>query len=171
MVKKIIKVVDVDVAQNEEVTQPIVEVVPMAEEIKDEEVQPIQDDKQNEIKPNEQIVKQTSSAKTTTCEFCNKEMLMKTYKYNHKLQCQGKHKPPPPPPPPSPEPKKKAQRESKPKAKKEEAPKVIENTSKPIFNGLVSFNDAPRVDPYAALRKERLMMQQQRVKSLISQAL
>jgi hypothetical protein len=108
------------------------------------------------------------------CEFCNKEMLMKTYKYNHKLQCQEKHKPPPPPPPPtpqtSPEPKKRVKREVKPKEQKTEVPKVVE-TTKPTFNGVVSFNDGPRVDPYAALWQERLILQQRRVKSLISQAI
>ena len=165
MVKKI-KIVDVEVTQNETEAQPT-EVIedPIVEEIKDEEVQPIEEEKPS---------KQPAAAKTVTCEFCNKEMLMKTYKYNHKLQCQEKHKPPPPPPPPtpqtSPEPKKKVKREVKPKEHKAEVPKVVEST-KPTFNGVVSFNDGPRVDPYAALRQERLILQQRRVKSLISQAI
>lgn len=167
MVKKI-KVVDVDVTQNEAEAKPI-EIIedPIVEEVKDEEIKPIDEEAKpiEEVKPS----KKPAAAKTVTCEFCNKEMLMKTYKYNHKLQCQEKHKPPPIPPPPtpqtSPEPKKRVKKEVKPKE-----PKMVE-TAKPSFNGVVSFNDAPRVDPYAALRQERLILQQRRVKALISQAI
>ena len=102
------------------------------------------------------------------CENCNKEVLMKTYKYSHKKIC--KANPPPPPPIPEPEPKKaRAKRVARPKEQKEEEAPI----PKPEFNGIVSFNElkpAP-IDPYVAMRQERLMVRQQRVKSLISQAI
>jgi hypothetical protein len=185
MVKKI-KVVDV--SHNQEVSQQIENIAPEIEEVKNDEIPVetslIQEDKhtqdeislnqelkQNEIKPVEQKEKKTKSDKTITCEFCNKEMLMKTYKYTHKLSCQTKNGPkvppppptPPPPPPSIPEPKKRVQRQPpKPKEKKEVIPAIAE---KPTVSGIVSFN------PYDALRQERILMQQKRIKSLISQAL
>ena len=122
-----------------------------------------------------------------TCEVCNKSMLVKTFKYSHQKLC----KPEPPPPPPTPEPK--AKRVAKPKAAPETSPnptpqpkpkkvakpaiqskevEEVETQSKPTFTGVVSFKDfQPVVDPYAAMRQQRLIVRQQRVKSLISQAI
>ena len=102
-----------------------------------------------------------------TCENCNKKVLMKTYKYSHQKVCKASNVPPPPPPTPEPEPKK-AKRVSKPKEKKEEQVEV----PKPEFNGVVSFDHMkPVIDPYLAMRQERVLKRQQRVKSLISQAI
>ena len=99
-------------------------------------------------------------------------MLMKTYRYTHKTLCALKHAPPPPPPPPptpKPEPKKRAKRESKPKEVKPIEVKQPEAPQKSQFNGVVSFNDFPRVeDPYGKTTKSKI--RQQRVKSLIFQA-
>ena len=96
-------------------------------------------------------------------------MLMKTYRYTHQKLCKDKNAPPPPPtppppppPPPPPTPEPKPKRASKPKEVKKEAEPM----------GVVSFNEFnPPIDPYRALREQRLLVRQQRVKHLISQAL
>ena len=115
----------------------------------------------------------TPKAQYITCETCNQSILMKTYKYSHKKLCQSKNAPTPPPPPPTPEPepepkKEKPKRMAKPKQKKEEV--VVEPPPEPKFDGRVSFNEL-QPDPYTRMRQERLMIRQQRVKSLISQAI
>ena len=176
MVKKI-KVVDVAQSEETVINQPIEEV---KEEVKqEEETQPIDDKVEEAIveveeKKPKQILKQTIAEKNVTCEFCNKEMLMKTYKYTHKKLCELKHAPPPPPPPPptpEPEPKKRVKREPKPKEVKPIEEKQPEAPQTSQFSGVVSFNDFPRVeDPYQTMRQQRLLVRQQRVKSLISQA-
>lgn len=170
MVKKI-KVVDVAQPEEATVNQPIEEVKEEVTEAVKEEAQPIEDKVEEAVvEVEEKKPKRTVSEKNVTCEFCNKEMLMKTYKYNHKKLCELKHAPAPPPPPPTPEPKKRVKRETKPKEVKpvevkEEAPKTSQ------FNGVVSFNEFPRPeDSYQAMRQQRLLARQQRVKSLISQA-
>ena len=110
------------------------------------------------------------------CEHCNKKMLLKTYKYSHQKVCKATPPPPPPPPtppppppPPTPEPKKsRPPRVSKPKEP------IVAHVAKPIFNNEVSFNEMrapPVVDPYLAIREQRVVMKTQRIKSLISQAL
>ena len=172
MVKKI-KVVDVSPVDAIEETpqveepQPVEEAQPVEEEreenVIEEETPPVVEEvKQPEDKPATGKTKQSEYIK---CENCNKEVLMKTYKYSHKKLCKAN----PPPPPPTPEIKKpRPKRIAKPKEMKEEAP-----IPKPEFNGTVSFNElkpAP-IDPYVAMRQERLMVRQQRVKSLISQAI
>jgi hypothetical protein len=121
-----------------------------------------------------QLLKQPITARCITCEFCNKNMQMKTYKYSHKKQCEAKHAPPPPPPPPTPEPKKRPKRESKPKEAKEAKEATVKESQtqdKTQFSGVVSFNDFPPIDPFVAMREQRIMARQTRVKSLISQAI
>ena len=174
MVKKI-KVVDIAQPEESINNQTLEET---KEEAREEETQPIDDKVEEAIvvveeKKPKQILKQTIAEKNVTCEFCNKEMLMKTYRYTHKTLCALKHAPPPPPPPPTPEPepKKRVKRESKPKEVKPIEVKQPEAPQKSQFDGVVSFNEFPRVeDPYQAMRQQRLMVRQQRVKSLISQA-
>ena len=174
MVKKI-KVVDVapaDVAETPEVVEeaPQVEDVAPVEEAKEEEV--IEEQPVDEVKEIE-VVKKEKPMEYVTCEHCNKKVLMKTYKYSHQKVCKASNVPPPPPPPPTPEPepepkKEKAKRVSKPKEKKEEQVDI----PKTAFNGVVSFDHMkPVVDPYIAMRQERVLIRQQRVKSLISQAI
>ena len=168
MVKKI-KVVDVDAIEAPEVIQEVIQVedVKPIEEAKEEEVieeQPIAE----EIKEIEIVKKEKPIMEYITCENCNKKVLMKTYKYSHQKVCKSSNVPPPPPPTPEPEPEpKKAKRVSKPKEKKEEPVEI----PKPDFNGVVSFDHMKQVDPYLAMRQERVLMRQQRVKSLISQAI
>ena len=59
-----------------------------------------------------------------------------------------------------------------PKEKPKEKKEVPVEAPKPEFNGVVSFDEMrPVVDPYLALRQDRVMARQQRVKSLISQAI
>ena len=112
---------------------------------------------------------------TITCENCNKSMLMKTYKYSHMKLCKPAVSEPPPPPP-TPEPKAKA----KARAKREPKPKVEKPAPvKPEFNGNVSFTHFKEMkelmpappDPYTAMRQQRIIVKQQRVKNLISQAI
>jgi len=176
MVKKI-KVVDVSPVDAMEESPPVEEPPPV------EETQPVEEEKEENVieedappvvEEVQQLEDKPATGKTKPseyikCENCNKEVLMKTYKYSHKKIC--KANPPPPPPPPTPEPeikKPRPKRIAKPKETKEEAP-----IPKPEFSGTVSFNElkpAP-IDPYVAMRQERLMIRQQRVKSLISQAI
>ena len=167
MVKKI-KVVDVSPVDAIEETpqveepQPVEEAQPVEEEkeenVIEEEAPPVVEEvKQPEDKP---ATGKTKPSEYIKCENCNKEVLMKTYKYSHKKIC--KANPPPPPPPPTPEPeikKPRPKRIAKPKETKEEAP-----IPKPEFNGTISFNElkpAP-IDPYVAMRQERLMVRQQK---------
>ena len=166
MVKKI-KVVDV---ATEEV-KPIEETKPI-EEVKDvEDVQPVEEIK--DIEPVEVVVEAVKDVKEeikpkkqpeyVNCENCNKKVLMKTYKYSHLNVCKGKKTPPAPPqapaPPPTPSPE-------KPKRAKQKEEPIIQE--KPEFHGVVSFSNP---DPYTILRQERALIRQQRVKSLISQAI
>ena len=110
---------------------------------------------------------------TITCENCNKSMLMKTYKYSHMKLCKpAVSEPPPPPPTPEPKAKARAKREPKPKVEK---PAPV----KPEFNGNVSFTHFKEMkelmpappDAYTAMRQQRIIVKQQRVKNLISQAI
>ena len=115
--------------------------------------------------------------------MCNKKVLLKTYKYTHQRLCKAKSEPtpttpptPPPPPPPLPPPPPPTPEPKKQRPKRVSKPKEIQEApvapTKPVFDGVVSFNDArPAIDPYSAMRQERVMIRQQRVKSLISQAI
>ena len=170
MVKKI-KVVDVatEEVKPDEETKPI-------EEVKDiEDVKQVEEDKPvEEVKPVEIVVEAIKDVKEeikpkkqpeyVNCENCNKKVLMKTYKYSHLNVCKGKRNPPEPPqapaPPPTPSPEK-----PKRASKQKEEPIIQE---KPEFHGVVSFSNP---DPYTILRQERALIRQQRVKSLISQAI
>ena len=176
MVKKI-KVVDVvegeEANQVEEPIQDIIEVEqPVPEDVKpvEEEVveveKPIENSSvlEEEAKP----TKQSKQLEYITCDTCNKQMLMKTFKYSHKKMCDAKNKPPPPPPP-TPE-KAKPKRVAKPKEVKPTEEVVNEEIPKPQFNGVVSFNEF-QPDPFIAMREQRQMVRTQRVKSLISQAI
>ena len=171
MVKKI-KVVDVaPIEANEEVVAPIEESQPI-EDIKEEVVEtPIEKIKEvEEVSPLEY-----KNLEYINCDKCNKKVLLKTYKYSHQRVCKARSvTPPPPPPPPPPEPKKeRPKRVSKPKEKKEEHLTINEPpmSQKPEFNGVASFDTKPFIDPYTAMRQERVLIRQQRVKSLISQAI
>ena len=108
-----------------------------------------------------------------TCDVCNKSMLTKTYKYSHQKLCKPEAPPPPPPPPPPPETRPKRATKAKAKTAPKDKPiEVYQDHPKPTFTGVVSFNDFPAVvDPYTAMRQQRIMVKQQRVKSLISQAI
>ena len=185
MVKKI-KVVDVTpVEAIEEVApepQPVEESQPVEEAQPVEEVvvedTPIEETNQTKLdllSSKGALLNETKNVDASkkpleyiNCENCNKKVLMKTYKYSHQKVCKAK---PAPPPPPAPEPtpkKERPKRAAKPKEKKE----VPIEAPKPEFNGVVSFDEMrPVVDPYLALRQDRVMARQQRVKSLISQAI
>jgi len=176
MVKKL-KLVDVEAAKQP--SEEIVEEKPAEEII--EEIQPEVEEKQEE--PHIQEAPQPQQAEQPaqeskkkqqfiTCETCNKNMLMKTYRYSHQKLCKDKNAPPtapppppptPPPPPPTPEPKPK--RTVKPKEPQKTEPKQ-ETVGVVVFN---EFNPPP--DPYKAMREQRLIVRQQRVKHLISQAI
>ena len=178
MVKKI-KVVDV--VEGEEakpVEEPIQETIevtqPISEEIKPVEEDVVEVDKPNDVKPTvleeEEEAKPTKQSKQLdyiTCDTCNKQMLMKTFKYLHKKVCEAKNKPPPPP---TPEPKAKPKRVAKPKEVKPQAEVIQQKIPKPHFNGVVSFNEF-QPDPFIAMREQRQIVRTQRVKSLISQAI
>ena len=185
MVKKI-KVVDVSPVHASEEAPQVEEAQPV-EEVKEEnvieETQPIVEEVTDKATHEPKGPEKSKPLEYIKCENCNKEVLMKTYKYSHKKICKAN----PPPPPPTPEQltkseflnsksrfepeikKARAKRIAKPKEQKEEEAPI----PKPEFNGIVSFNElkpAP-IDPYVAMRQERLMVRQQRVKSLISQAI
>ena len=167
MVKKI-KVVDVTpVEAIEEVApepQPIEEVQPV-EEVKEEVV--IEEQPKTEEVTSKGLDK-SKPLEYINCENCNKKVLMKTYKYSHQKVCKAK---PAPPPPPAPEPTPKKERPKR-VAKQKEKKEVPVEAPKPEFNGVVSFDEMrPVVDPYLALRHDRVMARQQRVKSLIFQAI
>ena len=177
MVKKL-KVVDVATAGAVEEVKPVEELQPV-DDVKDdvsvEEVTPVEEVKEEkEVKEIKEETK-TKPLEYINCEVCNKKVLLKTYKYTHQRLCKPKNEPSPPPPPtlppppPTPEPKKqRPKRVSKPK-EIQEAPVA---PPKPVFDGVVSFNDVrPAIDPYLAMKQERVMIRQQRVKSLISQAI
>ena len=169
MVKKL-KVVDV--AEDEE-AKPIEQptpVEPTAVEVEDpiqEDVKPIEEEVVEEAQvidaPQVALTKQPKQCEYITCENCNKNMLMNTFRYSHKKVCDAKNKPPPPPPP-SPEPKTRPKRIAKPKEIKQ-AEVVEPEIPKQAFDGVVSF------DPFLAMREQRQMVRTQRVKSLISQAI
>ena len=173
MVKRL-KVVDVAEGDaeptpiEEEATIPVVEEeapTPIVEEAPVPEVEvapapapaPVE-----EAKP----TKQPKKLVYITCETCNKNMLMKTYKYSHQKLCQNKNQPPPPPPPQPVESKPKPKRAPRP----QQTPEEVVETPKPVFHGTVSFSEC-QPDPYIAMREQRVIMRQQRVKSLISQAI
>jgi len=174
MAKKI-KVVDVSPGEAiEEVTvevQPVEEAKPV-EDVKEEvvsETKPIEETKEVEEETNKGQEK-SKTLEYIKCENCNKQVLMKTYKYSHQKVCKAKPAPPPPPPPPPPPEfkKERPKRVVKPKEKKEEP---VE-TPRPEFDGLVSFdNKGPVLDPYTVMKQDRAMVRLQRVKSLISQAI
>ena len=152
------------VVEEEEAPTPIVPEeapvpVPVLEEAPTQPEAPAQVE---EAKP----TKQPKKLEYITCETCNKNMLMKTYKYSHQKLCQNKNQPPPPLPPQPVVSKPQPKRAPKPQQKVED---TVE-TPKPVFNGTVSFNEF-QPDPYIVMREQRVMMRQQRVKSLISQAI
>lgn len=176
MVKKI-KVVDVvedeEAKQVAEPVQDIVEIEQPPEDAKPVEEEVVEAEKpidkppvlEEEAKP----TKQSKQLEYITCDTCNKQMLMKTFKYSHKKMCDAKNKPPPPPPP-SLEPKAKPKRVAKPKEAKPKEEVIQQEIPKPQFNGVVSFNEF-QPDPFIALREQRQMVRTQRVKTLISQAI
>ena len=169
MVKKL-KVVDVDQAEEVVEEKPIeiveekpVEVVEdkpveVVEEIKPvEEVKPV-----DEVKPvTKTIIKpKGKQIEEITCENCNKKMLMKTYKYSHQKLCKS---------PPAPIPA-----AAKVPNKQPDTPFPQESNintvsfdvhHQPIPNGNAYLNS------WTELRQQRQMVRQQRVKSLISQAI
>jgi len=184
MVKKI-KIVNVDgnneINEKQEI-EPVEELKPVepVEETKPVEQIEVKEERpqQEDIKPIEEVpskeaepTKTTKQAQYTTCTMCNKQFLTKTYKYSHYKLCLSKNQPPPPPPPPAPStPEPKAKR-ARPKEKKETV-NPAPTTAKQTFNGVVSFKDfEPVADPYVAMREQRQIIRQQRVKNLISQAL
>jgi hypothetical protein len=172
MVKKL-KVVDVDQAEAEKPVE-VVEEKPI--EVIEEKPLEVIEEKQPEVieqKPPEvaevkpEIMKPKAKpvAKLTekhieevTCENCNKKMLMKTYKYSHQKVCKVVADP------------------------KTPAPKKQTDTpfqQEPSNTNTVSFDvhDQPfpngnaYLNTWNELRQQRHMVRQQRVKSLISQAI
>jgi len=196
MVRKL-KVVDVaptqaqeaQPPQEEEIKPPQVEEVepPQVEEVKpshEEEIKPSQEEeaKPNEPAQSEQVVeakpeKKKKPIEEVVCPNCNKKMLMKTYKYSHQKICkpdvhskakdlvvqetQAKEikplnsatlrssNPPTQPAPPPPPPK--------------------QLTEKPEL--AVTFDAYSQLNQWNELRQQRQLVRQQRVKSLISQAI
>ena len=167
MVKKL-KVVDVeDVKPVEEPvenkTEPEVESSSSSEEVKPETPTPVPEVEHVEKVEKVEESKPKKQPDYITCETCNKKILMKTYKYSHQKLCKEKNAPPPPPP--TPEPKPRPKRVIKPKQSIETPTEQPKQES----DGVVSFNEFQ--DPYRTMREQRLMVRQQRVKSLISQAI
>lgn len=169
MVKKL-KVVDVDeVKPAEELIEnkiePEIESSSSSEEVKPEETQApeIENIEKEEKVEKVEEPKTKKQPEYITCETCNKKILMKTYKYSHQKLCKEKNAPPPPPP--TPEPKPRPKRVIKPKQSIETPTEQPKQES----DGVVSFNEFQ--DPYRTMREQRLMVRQQRVKSLISQAI
>ena len=168
-----IKVIKIE---NEEL--PVKTAEPVIEEIKAEEPLAIEAPAQEESEPpsppvnvNEEVEEDKPKGKKEekiTCEKCGKSMLMKTFKYSHQKLC------PPKAPPPSPVIEEVQPVEVKPKRKaakpKETKPveEVKPEPEKPAWDGTVSFSP---MDAYRAARDQRIQVKQQRVKSLIAQAL
>ena len=111
-------------------------------------------------------VKETKAKKKDdkiTCPVCNKTMLSKTFKYKHQALCKPKE-PTPSLAPKTPKPKKEA------KAKNKEIPVVSFHD----FKEMKEVMPAPPPDyatQYRAARDQRLQVRQQRIRSLISQAI
>ena len=176
MVKKL-KVVDV---APEEPTNPVEE-VNLVEEVKpvEEIVAPVEEEpkviEEVEVKPEptkpeptkeevQPIDKKPKQQAEIVCENCNKKMLMKTYKYSHQKLCKPPATVPPPPTtaPPQPPPKKQP---DTPFPKEEINTVSFDQYSQPLPNGNAYLNT------WNELRQQRQIVRQQRVKSLISQAI
>ena len=173
-----VKVVPVETEIPSDVAEPSIQA-----EIPSEPSEPSEPEVKQELKKEELAIeapvveeskpKPKKEQATITCENCNKSMLMKTYKYSHMKLCKpAVSEPPPPPPTPEPKAKARAKREPKPKVEK---PAPV----KPEFNGNVSFTHFKEMkelmpappDAYTAMRQQRIIVKQQRVKNLISQAI
>ena len=168
-----IKVIKIE---NEELPAKTAE--PVIEEIKAEEPLAIEAPAQEESEPssppvnvNEEVEEEKPNGKKDdkiTCEKCGKSMLMKTFKYSHQKLC------PPKDPPPSPviEEVQPVEVKTERKAAKPKETKPVEEVKpepeKPAWDGTVSFSP---MDAYRAARDQRIQVKQQRVKSLIAQAL
>ena len=171
MVKKI-KVVEIEnIEMPETVETPetvaddsIADEPPIQEDLKTDEVEPpIQEDlKIDEVEPPKEVKTKKQDEKIT-CSICNKTMLMKTYKYTHQKLC------------------KPVEPKSKPN-KAVESTKVVEEKPKPKPNEVSStnlgevsfkaFSEEPNpLDIYRAAKEQRQQVRNQRVKSLISQAI
>ena len=97
-----IKVIDInEETKQEAIEQPIEEVKEdVKEEVKEEVNEVIQEVKEEHIKPKpeepepEQLKNNSKSErlkdKNITCPKCNKTMLLRSYRYKHELNCQGK---------------------------------------------------------------------------------
>ena len=183
MVKKL-KVVDV--AQAEEapkVEEPIVDKVEEPESKEDEPTkETIEEPTQNivpeiiqgatkgeEIKPE----KKTKATQEIVCEHCNKKMLMKTYKYSHQKVCSANIKELPikePTPPPLKQPLKEPLKQTlkEPKKQRSDEPTASFDAYGPP---LKEPPETSYISEWNDLRQQRQMVRQQRVKSLISQAI
>ena len=107
-----------------------------------------------------------------TCSTCGKTMLVKTFKYSHQKLC------PPKAPPPSPPPQVSKPKDSKPKEAKTKASNNMhqyvteKEQEKPEWDGKVFFDNRQAItQAYHVAREQRAQVRQQRVKSLISQAI
>ena len=107
-----------------------------------------------------------------TCGICGKTMLTKTFKYSHQKLC------PPKAPPPSPPPQVSKPKDSKPKEAKIKASNNMDQyvaekeQEKPEWDGKVFFDNRQAIaQAYHAAKEQRAQVRQQRVKSLISQAI
>jgi DNA-directed RNA polymerase subunit RPC12/RpoP len=171
MVKKL-KVVDV--AQTEEasrVEEPAVEETIVEEPIQEISEEPIKVITE-EIKPTEEVKpdKKPKTIQEIVCEHCNKKMLMKTYKYSHQKVCKANVQElpaPTPQPPPTKEPTK------PPKAIPKKQPEPTDKESTASFNAYSepAQHENTYLREWNDLRQHRQMVRQQRVKSLISQAI
>ena len=159
--------------------------IPTQEEVVKEEVEPptkqlaIEEPKSDEpssplstkAEPEEPNTKSKKDDKIT-CSTCGKTMLTKTFKYSHQKLC------PPKAPPPSPSPPVSKPKESKPKEAKTKAANNMhqyaaeKEQEQPEWDGKVFFdNRQATAQAYHAAREQRVQVRQQRVKSLISQAI
>ena len=162
MVKKI-KVVEIDNVEIPETVadEPIADEPPIQEDVKTDEVEPpIQEDlKTDEVEPPKEVKTKNQDEKIT-CSICNKTMLMKTYKYTHQKLCKPV------------EPKSKPNKVVEPPKEK---PKPKPNEVSSTNLGEVSFKafkEEPNpLDIYRAAKEQRQQVRNQRVKSLISQAI
>ena len=173
MVKKL-KVVDVVQAEEApKVEEPIMDKVEEPESKEDEPTKEIIEEptqaivpeiiqgatKGEEIKPE----KKTKATQEIVCEHCNKKMLMKTYKYSHQKVCSANIKEPP-----LKEPLKEPLKVAISKKQRPDEPTASFDAHSPP---LKEPPETTYVREWNDLRQQRQMVRQQRVKSLISQAI
>ena len=177
MVRKL-KIVDVAPTQEAIQTQeaiPVVEIKPIqveevepskVEEVTPMEIEPVVEAAPEQIEPvvEAKPEKKKEPIEEIVCSNCNKKMLMKTYKYSHQKICkpdikEAAHQQAPPSPP-----------KQKPDTVFNQAPTTQTTVSFDVYSQPIP-NGNPYLNSWNELRQQRQQVRQQRVKSLISQAI